>query len=178
MTTALIAAAIVVALLALYVVTRPDTFELMRTRLIRAAPEEIYARIADLRRMNEWNPFVKKDKAIKEEYSGPVEGVGARYDFDGNRDVGAGNIEVIDAVPARSVTMLLTMTRPFAASNTIRFGLAPKAGGTEVTWTMSGRQPLMAKLMCLVVSMDRMVGREFEKGLAELAQLAEGPERA
>lgn len=153
--------------------TRPDTFVVQRSTRVAAAPEQVFALINDLQRFNSWNPFNKKDPQVKGRYVGPASGPGAAYEFEGNKDVGRGRIEIADAKPASAVTMKLDMLEPFEAHNTVQFTLTPAEGGTEVTWAMQGPLPYVAKIVHLFFNMDRMVGHDFEAGLADLKTLAE-----
>lgn len=155
-----------------YAATRPDTFRLQRSLLINAPPARLHALINDLRQFNTWNPYEKKDPAIQGSYRGPAAGPGARYEFQGNRDVGAGSLEIIDSAPSR-VALRLDMSAPMQASNLIEFTLVPRANGTEVTWAMEGNCPYVAKLMGVFLDMEAMVGRDFEAGLAKLKARAE-----
>ncbi len=122
--------------------------------------------------MNAWNPFLEPDPAIRLAYSGPEPGPGAVSTWAGNRQVGEGSFEVTDAVAPSRVVGRLIMLKPFAADNAVEFTLAPKGEATTVTWTMSGQQPLMAKVMTLFFDCDRMVGGQFDKGLASLDEQA------
>ena len=164
---------VVLAVIVALASTRPDTFRLARTQSIKAPPEKIFPLIADLRRLNVWNPFVQKDPAIKLTYRGPESGPGAINEWEGNRQVGKGSLEIVEASPSSKLRMKLDMIAPIAASNTIEFTLAPHRGATDVTWSMEGRVPLIAKVLHMFCSMDRMVGGQFEAGLSQLKALAE-----
>jgi uncharacterized protein YndB with AHSA1/START domain len=152
--------------------TRPDTFHTERTLRIAAPPARLYPLIDDLREMNRWNPFALRDPSAVMSYSGPASGAGAAHQFAGAKS-GTGSIEIIEAVAPSTITMRLKMTKPFAADNRVEFTLRPEGTATDVTWAMSGRQPLLAKVMTLFVDCDRMVGREFEAGLGNLKSIAE-----
>lgn len=156
-----------------YAATRPDTFRLQRSITVNAPPDRIHALINDLRQFNTWNPYEKKDPAIQGSYRGPAAGPGARYEFRGNQDVGAGSLEIIDSRAPSRVALRLDMSAPMAASNFIEFTLAPRANGTEVTWAMEGNCPYVAKLMGIFLDMETMIGRDFEAGLANLKARAE-----
>jgi hypothetical protein len=153
--------------------TRSDTFRVQRSASIKAAPEKIFPLIDDLRRFNTWNPFEKKDPNLKGSYSGAPSGKGAAYAFDGNKNVGKGTIEIVDTAPASRVTMTLHMYEPFETRNTVDFILQPRGDTTEVTWAMQGPVPYVAKIIHLFIDVDRMVGTEFEAGLASLKTIAE-----
>jgi hypothetical protein len=175
-TIALLLVAAVVLLLAL-AATRPDTFSVQRSARIQAPAEQVHALINDLHRFNRWNPYEKKDPNLKGAYSGPTAGPGATYTFEGNKNVGKGSIRIVGSQP-REVTMELHMVEPMEARNTVRFTLVPQGEATEVTWAMQGASPFIGKLVGLVFDMDKMVGTDFEAGLAALKALAEQQQKA
>lgn len=156
-----------------YAAMQPDEFRLARSTAIAAAPETIYPLMSDFRRGMEWSPYEKKDPEMKRRFSGAPTGKGSIYEFEGNSEVGAGRIEIADTSPPNKVVLRLDMIRPFQASNVIEYTILPKGSGSEVTWSMAGRQPFLAKVVCLFFNMDRMVGQDFEKGLASLKAIAE-----
>lgn len=160
------------ALLA-YATTRPDTFRVERRTSVQAAPEQLYPLINDMQQFNTWNPFNRKDPAIQGSYSGPAAGPGATYAFAGNKDVGKGSLRIVQSQPPRQVTMELHMIEPFEGRNTVEFSLVPRGAGTEVTWAMHGPAPFLNKLIGVFLDMDRMIGRDFEDGLAALKARAE-----
>jgi uncharacterized protein YndB with AHSA1/START domain len=170
--TILIVAGILVAAVLVYAATKPNTFKIHRALLIDAPPERIFPMIDDLHAQSAWSPF-EKDPAMKRTHSGAPRGKGAVYEWDGNRQVGAGRIAIIDSVPPSKVALLLDMVRPFKAHNIVEFTLERSGPGTNVTWSMQGRQPYMAKVMTLFMDCDKMVGSQFEEGLAKLKQLVE-----
>jgi uncharacterized protein YndB with AHSA1/START domain len=162
-----------VAAVLLLAARQPDTFRVQRSTLVAAPAERIFPLIADLRQMNSWNPFVKRDPQVRGTYSGPGAGPGATYVFEG-KQAGSGSLRVTDtAVPTR-VAMKLDMSAPMAAHNDVLFTLAPEGGATRVSWTMQGPSPFLGKVMGVVFDMDGMVGGAFEEGLAELKVRAEG----
>ena len=173
----LVSAAVVLvlalAVLLAYAATRPDTFRFERSVTISAAPEKIRPLINDIRQFNTWNPFNKKDPAMKAAYRGPQAGPGAAYDFDGNGNVGKGTIQIIEPSGPDTVSMKLDMLSPMEGHNLIDFKLQPHGSGTQVTWAMHGPTPYVAKVLHVVVNMDKMLGRDFEAGLADLKALAE-----
>jgi uncharacterized protein YndB with AHSA1/START domain len=172
----LLAVAIAAALI--YASTAPDLFVISRSALIAAPAERIFPLINDLHAQAQWSPF-EKDPNMKRVHSGAPAGKGAIYEWDGNRQVGAGRIAITDSLPPSRVSLALDMTRPFEAHNKVDFvleqaGAAATKAMTKVTWAMQGRQPFMAKLMSLFINCDKMVGGEFERGLAKLKTIAEG----
>ena len=170
-TIALVLAVLIAAVLA-YASTRPNSFRTARALSIKAPPQRLFPLINDLKAMNTWNPFALRDPNAKAGYSGPASGKGAVHTFEGKKS-GTGSIEIVDAVAPRTVTMRLLMVKPFKADNAVEFTLEPKGGATDVTWAMSGRQPLLAKVMTLFIDCDKMVGKDFEQGLASLKAMAE-----
>lgn len=173
LTAAIIAVVIAVAVVAVlvYAATKPDKFGVQRAASIGAPPEKIFPLIDDLHAHTSWSPF-EKDPNMKRTHSGAARGKGAVYEWEGNRQVGAGRIAIIDSTPSK-VTMALDMLKPFEAHNVVEFTLEPKGGSTNVTWAMRGRQPYMAKLMSTFINCDKMVGSQFEEGLGKLKALAE-----
>jgi uncharacterized protein YndB with AHSA1/START domain len=163
---------IAVAAVLLIAATKPDTFSIRRTATIKAPAEKIFPLIDNLRAQSAWSPF-EKDPAMKRTHSGAPTGKGAVYEWDGNRQVGRGRIEIVESKPASSILLKLDMFTPFEAHNMVEFTLTPNGSGTAVTWAMQGRQPYMAKVFSTIVNCDRMVGGQFEEGLAKLKALAE-----
>ena len=151
---------------------QPDICRLQRSARIKAPPEIIYGLINNLHGFNTWNPFAKKDPKMTGSYEGPVEGAGAVYNFRGSRS-GEGSIEIIGNTPANEVRMRLNMLKPMRAQNLVTFRLTPADGATDVTWAMEGKAPFLAKLFHLLFSVERMVGNDFEAGLANLKSTAE-----
>jgi uncharacterized protein YndB with AHSA1/START domain len=170
---AAIVVAVLVASVLVYAATKPDSFSVARSISIKAPPENIFPLINDLRGFNRWNPFLKNDPATKLTYSGPDSGKGAAHAWDGNSRVGTGRVEITDVVPASKVVMKLDMIKPIEGHNRVEFTLEPGGDGTNVTWAMSGESAYIAKVMGVVFSVDKMVGGEFEKGLADLKTIAE-----
>lgn len=164
---------VIVAGVLLFAATRPDTFRVERTTRIKAPPEKIFPLINDLRRFNTWNPYEKKDPNLKGSYSGAASGKGAMYVFDGNQDVGKGSVEITDSTPPLRVSMQLHMIEPMEARNNVEFILEPGGDTTRVTWAMHGPVSYFGKIIHLFFNMDRMVGRDFEAGLAGLKAVAE-----
>ncbi len=165
--------AVLLAVILIYAVTKPDTFTVQRSVSIKATPGKIFPLISNLRVFNTWEPFSKKDPATKIVHSGPDSGKGAKYEWTGNNQVGSGRLEITDTTGLSRIIMKLDMLTPMEAHNTVQFTLEPKGDTTNVTWAMQGSSPYMAKIMDTVIGMDRMVGHEFEAGLANLKTLAE-----
>lgn len=166
------AAAGIVAVL-IIAAMRPSTFRVERSTSIQAPVDRIYPLINDLRRFNTWNPYANKDPAMRTVYGGPESGTGASFDFDGNKDVGRGSVRIVDAANPERIAMMLDMSAPFECHNAIEFRLLPKGDTTQVTWSMQGDSPFFARVVGLFMNMDRMVGGDFDAGLAKLKTIAE-----
>jgi len=164
---------LLIAAILIYAATKPDSFRIQRSVSINAPADKIFPLINDFHNWSAWSPWEKLDPAMKKTHSGPPEGRGAAYEWEGNKDVGTGRSEIVETVPPSRVLIKLDFLRPFEAHNYAEFTLAPHASSTEVTWAMYGPQPYMAKVMTLFFNMDSMVGRQFEKGLSDLKTLAE-----
>jgi hypothetical protein len=168
-----IAAAVVAvpAALAAYAATRPDTFRHERSTLVQAPPEMILPHIADFRRWEAWSPYEKLDPGMKKGFSGAASGPGAVYTWEGRKS-GAGRMEIRETSP-RHVVIQLDFSKPFQAHNTAEFTLQPEGAATRITWAMYGPTPFVSRLMGVVINLDRMIGKDFEAGLASLKTVAE-----
>jgi len=169
--------AALLAVLAIAIATRPATFAVSRSAVIAAPPEVIYAQIHDLRRWPRWMSYDRMDPAMRRTYEGPATGVGSAYHYVSAR-VGEGRMTIASLTPNERVGVQARFIKPFAATNQVEFTLKPAPGGVRVTWAMQGRNNVMSKTMSLFIDMDRMIGGDFEKGLADLKTLSEGEARA
>lgn len=156
-----------IALVLIYTATRPDTFHVSRSIDIKAAPEKIFDFINDFRQWQAWTPY-NKDPAMKRTYGGTAIGKGATYAWEGNKEVGKGEIAITDTTPPGSVELELHMIEPFEARNRVVFTMVPRGGSTHVTWAMDGKNSFPGKLIGLFMNMDKMIGGDFEKGLEKL----------
>ncbi len=168
-------AVLVVIVLAavLFISSRPARYHIERSTTVAAAPEVVYAQVVDFHRWAEWSPWEKLDPTMTKTFSGAASGAGAVYDWSGTGRSGQGRMTILDAQPASKVDIKLEFIKPFAATCTTAFALAPDGAGTRVTWTMDGTNDFMGKTMCLFVDMDKSVGGDFERGLATLKAVAE-----
>jgi hypothetical protein len=164
-------AAIVVVIL-IVASTKPDTFRIERTTSIKASPEKISTLIRNFHKWNSWSPFEKLDPAMKRTFSGPNEGLGAVYEWEGNSNAGSGRMEVMNISPSK-ITIKLDFLKPFEAHNTAEFTLVPDGEFTKVTWAMHGPNQFLGKVMTVFMSMDAMVGKQFETGLSNLKSVSE-----
>lgn len=170
-----IGAVVVVAIVGVlaYAAMQPDTFRVQRQASIKAPPDKVFAFISDFHRWDAWSPWEKKDPAMKRTHGGAASGKGATYAWEGNKDVGQGRMEIADATPPSKLAIKLDFVKPFEAHNFVEFTLEPRGDSTNVTWAMSGASPFVAKVMGVFMSMDKMVGKDFEAGLANLKAAAE-----
>ncbi len=171
-TIALVVVCVVGAIL-LFAATRPGTFRVQRSASIKAAPDKIFSHINDFHSFGAWSPWEKKDPDMKRTYSGAANGKGAIYAWEGNREVGKGRMEITESSPPGKIAMKLDFEKPFEAHNIVEFTLLPKGDVTEVTWAMHGPNPYLAKIMHIFFDVDKMVGKDFETGLANLKAVAE-----
>jgi uncharacterized protein YndB with AHSA1/START domain len=164
--------ALLIAAVLVYAATKPDTFRIERSTTIKAPPEKINAYLSDFKQWAAWSPWEEKDPSMKRTHSGSASGKGALYAWEGNNKVGSGSMEVLDVQPQK-VTVKLDFLKPFEAHNTAEFVLEPQGDSTKVTWAMFGPSTYISKVMTTVFSMDKMVGPDFEEGLAKLKASAE-----
>ncbi len=169
---AVLAILVVVAGVLIYASTKPDTFRVERTVSIKASPDKIFPLIVDLKSWTAWSPYEKKDPELKRSFGPITSGKGATYSWDGNKNVGQGSMEILDASPGK-VVIKLDFVKPFEAHNTAEFIVQPKGDSSSLTWAIYGPSPIISKVMGLFIDMDTMIGKDFEAGLADLKALAE-----
>jgi hypothetical protein len=168
----LIGGAVVIVLLVIFIATRPAEFSVTRSAAMSATPSAVFAQVNDFHKWEAWSPWAKMDPDAKSTFEGPLSGEGAKFAWDGNKDVGAGNMTITESVPDDHIRIRLEFTRPFAGVNDTLFTFKPAGDKTNVTWTMSGRNNFITKAVSLFMDCDKMVGPQFEKGLASMAALA------
>lgn len=152
---------------------QPDSFSVKRQIAIKAPPEKIVTLISDFHHWGSWSPWEHLDPNMKRTLSGASAGKGAIYEWQGNDDVGAGRMEITGLAMPTKVDIKLDFLKPFESHNTTEFVLTPQGDTTTVTWNMTGPMPFISKIMCVFVSMDKMIGKDFEKGLATMKAVAE-----
>ena len=162
-----------IAVVLILAAMKPDQFRISRTAAINAPPEKIFPLINDFKAWPAWSPYETKDPAMKRTYSPNSAGKGATYAWDGDSNVGAGNMLITDAPAPSKVALDLNMTRPMTAHNKVELTLVPAGNATTVTWSMHGETPYWAKIFHVFFNMDKMVGGDFESGLAKLKAAAE-----
>jgi hypothetical protein len=168
-----IAVAILIAALLGFAATKPNAFRVQRAAIIKASPEKVFPLINDFHTWSSWSPWENIDPAMKRSYSGVASGTGAIYEWVGNNKVGTGRMEITSTLPPSKVIIKLDFLKPMEGHNTAEFTLEPQGDSTNVTWAMYGPSQFVSKVFQVFVSMDNMLGKSFETGLANLKALAE-----
>ena len=164
---------VLVACILIYAATKPSAFRVERSANIKASPEKIFAIVNDLHNWHSWSPYENRDPAMKKTYSGSASGKGAVYEWNGNSKVGEGRMEIVETAPPSNITMQLDFLRPFEGHNRVVFSFDTQGDSTKVMWAMDGKSAYMMKVMGTFINMDRMIGKDFETGLANLKNIAE-----
>jgi uncharacterized protein YndB with AHSA1/START domain len=173
----LLALGVALVLFVAIVATRPGTFHLERSIVIAAPPEAVFAQVNDFHAWAGWSPWEKLDPEQKRTFEGPGAGVGAKYAWKGNDKVGEGRMTIEKSERPSLVAIRLEVLKPFEATNTATFTCVPVPEGTKVTWAMDGTNNFVAKAASLFMDMDKLVGGDFEKGLAAMKIAAESAPR-
>jgi uncharacterized protein YndB with AHSA1/START domain len=153
---------------------QPDDYRLTRSTVIAAPAARVFAQVNELKKWDDWSPWAKLDPNAKVTFSGPQSGPGATFTWDGNDKVGAGTMTITESRPNQRIATRTDFTRPFAGTSNTDFVFSEQAGQTNVIWTMAGRHDFISKAICLVMSMEQMLGPDVEKGLVQLKQVSEG----
>jgi len=168
--------AVIVLVLAVIVAWRPSEFRIERATVIAAPPSVVFAQVNDFHKWEAWSPWGKMDPAMKQAYEGAPAGAGAVYTWAGNRQVGEGRMTIVESRPNDLIRVRLEFLKPFANTGLAEFTFKPQGTQTAVTWSMTGTNNFMAKAFHLVMNMDRMIGGQFDKGLADMKSTVEaGP---
>jgi len=154
--------AIVIAIVLILAATKPNTFSVQRATTVKAPPERIFSLINDFHQWGSWSPFENKDPAMKRSYSGAVDGKGAVYGWEGNKNVGSGRMEILDTSKPSKIVIKLDFFTPFEGHNTAEFTMLPQGDATSLTWLMHGSAPFMSKVMQVFINLDKMIGKDFE----------------
>ncbi len=173
----LIGLAVLVVVFIIVVATRPDSFRVTRTATIPAPAAIVFAQVNDLHKWEAWNPWGKLDPACKMTYEGPPTGTGAGYTWAGNKKVGEGRMTITESRPHELIRFNLEFLKPFKATNTADFTFKTEGDQTTVSWSMAGKRNFMFKAVGLFMDCDKMVGNDFEKGLADLKSVTEALNR-
>lgn len=169
----LVIVAVVLAFIG-YVALQPSTFSIERSAIVVAPVERVFGEVNDFHNWQQWSPWAKLDPDAKATFEGPASGEGAIFRWAGNEKVGEGSMKVLESRPNEHIKIRLDFVKPWAGTNATDFSFKPDGPRTIVTWTMSGEQGFLQKAICVFMNPDKMVGEQFEKGLANLKQLAEG----
>lgn len=167
------AASAAVGLFLIYVACQPNDFRVARSQEIAASPADLFPYVNELRRWASWSPYEKLDPTMKKTYEGPAAGTGAKYSWTGDGQVGAGSITITDSLPNEQVLIKLEMQRPFTCANDVTFTFEAVGSQTRVTWQMTGKYAFIPKVMHQFLDLDKMCGRQFAEGLANLKTAAE-----
>lgn len=167
--------AVVVGGFATFVGMQPTQFKIERSIAVAAPAENVFPLINDHHNSLLWSPWDKLDPEMKKHFEGPASGVGSIYSWEGNEKVGAGRITIMESLPNQKVSSKLENFKPMESTSTTELTLTPKGAGTEVRWALIGQKSYMDKFFCLFMNMDKVIGPDFEKGLAQLKTLAEAP---
>src|SRR3981189_2471259 len=165
--------AVAIAGVLILAATKPDTLRVQRTITVSAPAEKLFPLINDFHQWRTWSPYEHKDPEMNRTYSGAESGKGAVYAWDGNNNVGSGRMEILETSVPSKIRIKLDFFKPFEGHNTAEFTMLPQGDATNVTWLMQGPAPFMGKIMHWFINMDRMVGKDFEIGLANLKRLTE-----
>jgi hypothetical protein len=171
--TILIALAVIVIVLVVVVVMQPSEFRVARSTTISAPPTAVFAQVNDFHKWEAWNPWGKIDPAVKQTYEGAPAGTGAIYTWSGNNEVGEGLMTIMESRPSDLIRIKLEFFKPFAGNSIAEFTFKPEGNQTAVTWSMTGTNNFMAKAIHLFINMDKMIGGQFEKGLADMKSVVE-----
>ena len=164
---------IAVAVVLILAATKPDAFSVRRAITVNVPPERIFSLIDDFHQWGNWSPYENKDPAMKRTYSGAASGRGAIYAWDGDKNVGSGRMEILDASSPSKIVIKLDFFTPFEGHNVAEFTMLPQGDATNVTWLMHGPAPFLSKVMQVFINFDTMIGKDFEIGLANLKKLTE-----
>ena len=174
----LMAVAAILVVLVVVIATRPSEFRVERSATMSAPAPVVFAQVNDFHKWEAWSPYAKRDPGMKKTFEGAPAGVGAIYAWSGNHEVGEGRTTIIESRPTELIRIKLEFVRPFVGTSTATFTFRPEGERTAVTWSLDGRNSLPAKARGLVMNMDKMIGDDFEKGLAQMKAIAEAAPRA
>jgi uncharacterized protein YndB with AHSA1/START domain len=163
------AVALVVIVVGGLALRQPDAYKVQRSVTMAVPPEAVYQQVADFKAWDRWSPWAKLDPKMKTEFGGTPGAPGSTYAWVGDDKVGEGRMTITAATPPSTVSIKLEFIKPFASVADTTFIFAPEGGGTKVTWAMAGKNEFLGKVMCVFMDMDKMIGKDFEKGLAQLA---------
>jgi len=173
----LLALVIIAILFFVMLVGRPDEFKVARSATMAASPATVFEQVNDFHKWDDWSPWAKLDPTCKNTFDGAAAGKGAMFAWDGNKKVGAGRMTVLESQSPGLIRINLEFLRPFKATSTTEFTFKPEGNGTVVAWSMFVKNNFLSKAFGLFVNCDNMIGRDFEKGLAQMKSVAEAAAR-
>jgi uncharacterized protein YndB with AHSA1/START domain len=165
--------AVAIAAVLVLAMTKSSTLRVQRSININAPPERIFPLISDFHQWLHWSPYEQKDPAMKRTYEGAANGEGAVYAWNGDKNVGSGRMEILEASAPQKIVIKLDFFTPFEGHNTAEFTMLPQGDGTHVTWLMHGPARFMTRLIQVFMNLDNMIGKDFEAGLAKLKTITE-----
>lgn len=149
------------------------TFTVVRETSISAPSSVVFPLVNDLTAWVGWSPWEGLDDNIQRTYSESTVGEGASYHWNGNRKVGEGRMTITSSVENERVDFDLSFIRPMKSENVTTSTFSEAGGETTVRWEMRGPLTLFSKVIGIFFSMDKMIGKDFEKGLSQLKAAAE-----
>jgi uncharacterized protein YndB with AHSA1/START domain len=173
----LVAIPVIIVVFLIIVALQPSDFRVTLSTTVVAPAEMVFAQVNELKKWEAWSPWVKIDPAMKQTYEGPSAGAGAISRWVGNNKVGEGSMTITESRPNELIRLKLEFLKPMAGTSTAEFTFKPEGRQTAVTWTMAGKNNFIAKAFCMFISMDKMIGGQFENGLAQMKSVAEAASR-
>jgi uncharacterized protein YndB with AHSA1/START domain len=159
-----------------FVATRPESYHVERSIDLKSPPEAVFATVSDFKAFPQWSPWQKRDPAMKTTLSSPSSGVGASYAWEGNKEVGKGKMTMVESTAPNRIKIRLEFQEPFASTADTGFDIKSNpasAGGSSVTWWMDGKNNFVGKAFAVFMDMDKMIGKDYEDGLASLKRVVE-----
>lgn len=174
----LLGIASIIAIILILAAFQPKEFKVARSALFLATPAEIFPHVNNFHAWEKWSPWEKLDPNITKSFEGPQEGEGAVYGWSGNKDVGVGKMTIAQSLPPEKIVINMNFIEPMPGDALVEFDFKPVEGGTTVIWGMSGKNNYLGRIMCLFMNMDKMIGDNFEKGLADLKSIVEASKKS
>lgn len=165
--------AVALGVLVIIVAMRPNEMRISRSASIKAGPSAVFPHVNDFHLWDEWSPWAKLDPNAKNSFEGPSSGKDSVFKWSGNDEVGEGSMTIVESTPAERIRIRLDFVRPFEDTSDVEFTFQPEGEETKVTWTMSGKHNFISKAMCLVMNMEKMLGDQFDSGLAKMKDAVE-----
>ncbi|MEX2142920.1 MAG: SRPBCC family protein [Pirellulales bacterium] len=169
----LLGLAVIIVVFLIVVALQPSNFRVTRSATMAAPPAVVFAQVNNFHNWRAWSPWEQIDPEMKRSYEGPSAGTGAKYSWVGNSDVGEGSMTITESRPSDLIRIELEFIKPMEGTSDTEFTFEPKGDGTEVTWDMAGKNSFLGKAFCLFMNMDKMIGDQFEEGLANMESVVE-----